>query len=154
MRPSPRALPSSFDISDAGRPDNHQPCERTGNLPWKDEQHQRPSTELFDINLNSVVFGQKLGIPHMKKHGDGPIVVLGSATSCISISSQPLYAASKHAVLGLARCTAHIGEAAESCIYISSVAPWLTLTSMVEGYPGDDSPGYPSKLAGRCGVGD
>ncbi|KAJ5826409.1 hypothetical protein N7474_003547 [Penicillium riverlandense] len=94
---------------------------------------QRPSTKLFDINVNSVVFGLKLGIHYMKSHGGGRIVVVGSAASYVPVSSQPLYTASKHAVLGLVRSTAQIREVAQSGISISWVAPWLTLTSMVQG---------------------
>lgn len=93
----------------------------------------RPPTQLFDVNINSVLFGLKLGIHHMKQHGGGRIVVTASAGSYVPIPSQPLYAASKHAVLGLARSTAQMGEVAESGVSISWIAPWLTLTSMVEG---------------------
>jgi NAD(P)-dependent dehydrogenase (short-subunit alcohol dehydrogenase family) len=91
---------------------------------------QRPSTALVDINLNSVIFGLKLGIHHMKH---GRIVVVGSAGSYVPIPSQPLYSASKHAVLGLVRSTALMPEVARSEVSISWIAPWLTLTSMVEG---------------------
>lgn len=93
----------------------------------------RPSTNVLDVNINSVVFGLKLGIHHMKQQKRGRIVVVASAGSYVPIPSQPLYSASKHAVLGLARSTAQILEVIESGISISWVAPWLTLTSMVEG---------------------
>ncbi|GLI80350.1 hypothetical protein PoHVEF18_008704 [Penicillium ochrochloron] len=96
-------------------------------------QLQRPSTSLFDVNVNSVVFGLKLGIHYMKKAGGGRIVVVGSAGSYVPVSSQPLYTASKHAVLGLARSTAQISEVIEAGVSISWIAPWLTLTPMVEG---------------------
>ncbi|CEJ62289.1 hypothetical protein PMG11_10791 [Penicillium brasilianum] len=94
---------------------------------------QRPSTQLFDVNVNSVVFGLKLGIQYMRKAGGGRIVVVGSAGSYVPIASQPLYSATKHAVLGLARSTAHIGEVIEAGVSISWIAPWLTLTPMTEG---------------------
>ncbi|KAJ5613343.1 hypothetical protein N7510_006537 [Penicillium lagena] len=94
---------------------------------------QRPSTKLFEINVDSVVFGLKLGIHYMKSHGGGRIVVVGSAASYVPVSSQPLYTATKHAVLGLVRSTAQIREVTQSGISISWVAPWLTLTSMVQG---------------------
>lgn len=94
---------------------------------------ERPSTQLFDVNVNSVVFGLKLGIHHMKQHGGGRIVVVGSAGSYVPVSSQPLYTATKHAVLGLARSTAQISEVVEAGVSISWIAPWLTLTPMVEG---------------------
>ncbi|KAJ5659949.1 hypothetical protein N7507_006400 [Penicillium longicatenatum] len=105
-----------------------------------DSALRRPSTQLFDINVNSVVFGLKLGIHHMKQNGGGRIVVVGSAGSYVPISSQPLYAASKHAVLGLARSTAQIEGVIKAGISISWIAPWLTLTSMVEGLEATKQP--------------
>jgi NAD(P)-dependent dehydrogenase (short-subunit alcohol dehydrogenase family) len=100
---------------------------------------KRPSTTLFDININSIVFGLKLGIYHMKPHG-GRIVVVASAGAYVPIPSQPLYSASKHAVLGLVRSTALTEEVLRSGISISWVAPWLTLTSMVEGLEATTNP--------------
>ncbi|KAE8380096.1 hypothetical protein BDV26DRAFT_257981 [Aspergillus bertholletiae] len=99
----------------------------------KEGRLQRPSTQLFDVNINSVVFGLKLAIHHMKQRGGGRIVVTGSAGSYLPVPSQPLYTASKHAVLGIVRSTALIEEVATANIAISWIAPWLTLTSMVEG---------------------
>lgn len=93
----------------------------------------RPSTQLFDVNVNSVIFGLKLGIHHMTQHGGGRIVVVGSAGSYVPVSSQPLYTATKHAVLGLARSTAQMSKVIEAGVSISWIAPWLTLTPMVEG---------------------
>ncbi|KAJ5108145.1 hypothetical protein N7456_004820 [Penicillium angulare] len=101
---------------------------------------QRPSTQVLDINVNSVIFGLKLGIHHMKQTGGGRIVVTASAGSYMPIPSQPLYAASKHAVLGLVRSTAQIEEVAKAGISISWTAPWLTLTSMVEGLEATTQP--------------
>ncbi|KAJ5195462.1 uncharacterized protein N7498_008900 [Penicillium cinerascens] len=101
---------------------------------------EKPSTQLIDINVNSVIFGLKLGIHHMKQHGGGRIVVIGSAASYVPVSSQPLYTASKHAVLGLCRATSQISEVVDSGISISWIAPWLTLTPMVEGLQAATSP--------------
>lgn len=101
---------------------------------------KRPPTRLFEINLNSVIFGLKLGINHMKKNGGGRILVTASAVSYVAYSSQPLYSASKHAVLGLVRSTAMIEEVTKAGISISWVAPWLTITSMVDGLQVASSP--------------
>jgi NAD(P)-dependent dehydrogenase (short-subunit alcohol dehydrogenase family) len=98
--------------------------------PQNPESLRRPPTVLVDVNLNSVIFGLKLGVHHMRH---GRIVVVGSAASYVPIPSQPLYAASKHAVLGLVRSTAMMDEVTRMGISIAWVAPWLTLTSMVEG---------------------
>jgi len=92
---------------------------------------ERPLTQLIDVNLNWVIFGLKSGIHHMKQHGGGRIVVTGSNASYVPVASQPLYTASKHAVLGLCRATSQINEVVESGISISWVAPWLTLTPMM-----------------------
>jgi NAD(P)-dependent dehydrogenase (short-subunit alcohol dehydrogenase family) len=105
--------------------------------PQNPETLQRPPTALVDVNLNSVIFGLKLGVHYMRH---GRIVVVGSAGSYVPIPSQPLYAASKHAVLGLVRSTALMDEVTRSGISISWIAPWLTLTSMVEGLEATTSP--------------
>ncbi|KAK9857882.1 hypothetical protein MYU51_020227 [Penicillium brevicompactum] len=97
----------------------------------RDGKCRRPPTTVVDVNLHSVIFGLKLGIQHLKKHGR--IVVVGSAGSYVPIPSQPLYSASKHAVLGLVRSTAQTEEVARTGVSISWIAPWLTMTSMVEG---------------------
>jgi NAD(P)-dependent dehydrogenase (short-subunit alcohol dehydrogenase family) len=116
----------------------HNPLADERNL--QDDTLERPSTQLIDINVNSVIFGLKLGIHHMKQHGGGRIVVTGSAASYVAISSQPLYTASEHAVLGLCRATSQISEVIDSKISISWIAPWLTLTPMVEGLQATTNP--------------
>lgn len=105
-------------------------------------QLRPPSTRLLEINVNAVIYGLKLGIHHMKKHG-GRIVITGSAGAYVPVPSQPLYTASKHAVLGLMRSTSMIDEVIQSGISISLVAPWLTVTSMVEGL---DAVSHPNTL--------
>ncbi|KAF7585496.1 hypothetical protein BBP40_010807 [Aspergillus hancockii] len=107
----------------------------------KDGELQRPPTEIFDVNINSVVFGLKLAIHHMKRGAaGGRIVVVGSAASYMPVPSQPLYSASKHAVLGLVRSTALIEEVIRADIVVSWIAPWLTLTDMVEGLEATTQP--------------
>ncbi|KAJ5720684.1 uncharacterized protein N7483_008618 [Penicillium malachiteum] len=93
---------------------------------------KRPSTQIFDVNLNSVIFGLKLGIHYMKPNGGGRIVVIGSAVSYVSRPFNTMYTASKHAVLGLVRSTAQKEDVVQAGISISWIAPWITLTPMVE----------------------
>ncbi|KAA8646790.1 hypothetical protein EYZ11_009958 [Aspergillus tanneri] len=99
----------------------------------QDSTLRRPYTQLFDVNLHSVIFGLKLAIHHMRPRGRGRIIVTGSAASYVPVPSQTLYTASKHAVLGLVRSTALMDEVTSAGIAISWVAPWLTLTPMVQG---------------------
>ncbi|KAK5801320.1 hypothetical protein VI817_003532 [Penicillium citrinum] len=99
-----------------------------------------PPTNILDVNINSVIFGLKLGVHHMKQHGEGRIVVTASAGSYVPIPTQPLYAATKHAVLGLCRSTAHMKEVTNSGVAISWIAPWLTITPMVEDLQATASP--------------
>ncbi|KAJ6008248.1 hypothetical protein N7540_012224 [Penicillium herquei] len=93
---------------------------------------KRPSTQIFDVNLNSVIFGLKLGIHYMKRNGGGNIVVIGSAVSYVSQPFNTFYTASKHAVLGLVRSTAQKEDVVRAGISISWIAPWLTMTPMLE----------------------
>jgi NAD(P)-dependent dehydrogenase (short-subunit alcohol dehydrogenase family) len=106
----------------------------------QDDTLKQPLTQLIDTNVNSVIFGLKLGIHHMKQYGGGSIVVTGSAASYLPVSSQSLYAASKHAVLGLCRATSQVSEVIDSKISKSWIAPWLTLTPMVEGLQATTNP--------------
>lgn len=99
-----------------------------------------PPTKLLDVNINSVIFGLKLGMHHMKQHGEGRIVVTASAGSYVPIPSQPIYAASKHAVLGICRSTAQMKEVKDSGVAISWIAPWLTITPMVKGLQAATNP--------------
>jgi len=88
-----------------------------------------PTGKIFDVNFTGVVYNIKLAMYHMLREG-GRIVVIGSTGSYFAIPNMPLYAASKHAVLGLIRATSRRAECLEHGISISMVAPSITETRM------------------------
>ena len=93
-----------------------------------------PSNAIFDVNVTGVIYNLKLAIHHMKsQQGGGRVIIVGSAASYVAVPEHDIYAASKHAVLGLMRATSQREENKRSNISISMVAPWLTETPMTSG---------------------
>ncbi len=54
-------------------------------------------------NLDGVVFGTHAALPALRARGGGAIVATASLAGLTSVPYDPLYAANKHAVVGLAR---------------------------------------------------
>ncbi|WP_062434146.1 SDR family oxidoreductase [Herbidospora daliensis] len=55
------------------------------------------------VNLDGVVFGAHAAIPALKASGGGTIVATASMAGIVGIPLDPIYAANKHAVVGLIR---------------------------------------------------
>ncbi len=58
---------------------------------------------VMGINLDGVVFGTVAAMPALRKRGGGSIVATASLAGLTSVPFDPLYAANKHAVVGLTR---------------------------------------------------
>ncbi len=58
------------------------------------------------INLDGVVFGIHAVVPAMRERGGGSIVATASLAGLTAVPFDPLYAANKHAVVGLVRSLA------------------------------------------------
>jgi NAD(P)-dependent dehydrogenase (short-subunit alcohol dehydrogenase family) len=91
---------------------------------------KRPPDTIFDINVKGVIYGIKLAL-HLMEGQRGNIIVTGSAGSYVGIPEQDIYAASKHALLGLIRSTARRPGFESRSVALSMVAPWLTKTPLV-----------------------
>jgi NAD(P)-dependent dehydrogenase (short-subunit alcohol dehydrogenase family) len=61
---------------------------------------------VLDVNLIAVFRLVREAVPHLKAHGAGRIVTIGSTTSTFGDEGLCAYAASKHAVLGLTKSIA------------------------------------------------
>jgi NAD(P)-dependent dehydrogenase (short-subunit alcohol dehydrogenase family) len=58
---------------------------------------------LFAVNVKGVFLGCKLAIPHFLKRGGGAIINMSSSGGLLARASDPVYSASKHAVMGLTK---------------------------------------------------
>jgi len=58
---------------------------------------------VMGINLDGVVFGTVAALPALRERGGGSIVATASLAGLTATPFDPLYAANKHAVVGLAR---------------------------------------------------
>jgi NAD(P)-dependent dehydrogenase (short-subunit alcohol dehydrogenase family) len=61
---------------------------------------------LFAVNVKGVYFGCKFALPHLIKRGGGAIVNMASSGGLLPRASDPVYSASKHAVIGLTQALA------------------------------------------------
>ena len=89
---------------------------------------------VFDVNVGANVVATSVAIPLLD--GDGDIVVTASAAGLMPFAPDPIYTASKHAVIGLVRS---LGEVLDGGgVRIHAVCPGGTATPMagsVEGLP-------------------
>src|SRR4051794_3188707 len=81
-------------------------------------------------NLDGVVFGTHAVLPAMKARGGGAIVATASLAGLTAVPFDPLYAANKHAVVGLARS---LGPAlAADNITYNAICPGFAESKIVE----------------------
>lgn len=101
-------------------------------------EHSKPLTEktekeyqfVMDINVKGVFFAMKYEIPAMLKNGGGAIVNTSSVAGLVGIPQIPIYAATKHAVVGISKSVAL--EYAASGIRINTVNPGGIKTAMLD----------------------
>ncbi|MBT3272650.1 MAG: SDR family oxidoreductase [Spirochaetales bacterium] len=85
---------------------------------------------LMAVNVKSMFFAAKYGMPYLTKNPESYIVNVGSISSFVGQALTPVYTTSKHAVLGLTRSIA-LDYAAQG-IRCNCVCPGITLTPMLE----------------------
>jgi NAD(P)-dependent dehydrogenase (short-subunit alcohol dehydrogenase family) len=59
--------------------------------------------ETLNLNLRASVLACAQAAPHMRRRGGGAIVLTASTAGLVGAHVSPLYAAAKHAVVGLAK---------------------------------------------------
>jgi NAD(P)-dependent dehydrogenase (short-subunit alcohol dehydrogenase family) len=80
------------------------------------------------INLDGVVFGVHAALPALKARGGGAIVATSSLAGLVSVPFEPIYAANKHAVVGLVRS---LGPAlAAENITVNALCPGFAETAI------------------------
>ena len=89
-----------------------------------DEQYFR----ILNINVNGVVFGVREAIKAMTPNG-GSILATASLAGLIAYEGDPIYALTKHAVVGLCR---GLGlQLRDSGITLNAICPGITATPLV-----------------------
>lgn len=83
------------------------------------------------INLDGVVFGANAAVPALRTSGGGTIVVTASMAGLVPVPLDPLYAANKHAVVGLARSMAELY--APEGIRVQALCPSFADTAILGG---------------------
>jgi len=85
---------------------------------------------VMGINLDGVVFGTVAALPALRERGGGAIVATASLAGLTAVPFDPLYAANKHAVVGLARSLG-LGLADEG-IRFNAICPGFAESSIIE----------------------
>ena len=91
-----------------------------------DAQYER----ILGVNVDGVVYGMRALVPLVERQG-GAFVVTASLAGLTAVAADPLYAATKHFVVGLVRSVAP--ELAERGIRVNAVCPGYTDTPLLDG---------------------
>src|SRR6476661_8062164 len=86
-------------------------------------------TRIMRVNVDGVVFGTRAAIRSMQRRGGGAIVATSSLAGLIPFPPDPIYDASKHAVVGLIRSAAP--TLAAKGITANTVNPGITDTNIL-----------------------
>lgn len=84
-----------------------------------------------DVNLHGVILGMKLALPAMVARGSGHVINIASAAAKIGVPREAVYAATKHAVLGVSQ-SARL-ELRGTGVDLSVVMPGLVRTQLASG---------------------
>lgn len=90
-----------------------------------DEQYRR----VMRVNVDGVVFGVREAARAMQRHGGGQIVCTASLAGIVPFGHDPVYTASKHAVVGLVRSLAE--QLDGKGIHIAAVCPGIVETPLI-----------------------
>jgi len=85
----------------------------------------------MSVNVDGVFFGVNAALPAMRARGGGAMVLTASLAGLTSVPGDPIYAASKHAVVGLARALGPrlVGEN----ITVNALCPGFADTAINDG---------------------
>ena len=96
-----------------------------------DEQYRR----IMRVNLDHVFFGIRELTPLMAGRGGGWIVATASLAGLTGVPLDPVYAATKHAVVGLVRSLGPVLE--QQGIRLNAICPGFTDTPLLDGGSAD-----------------
>jgi len=84
---------------------------------------------VMGVNLDGVVFGVHAVLPAMRRRGAGSIVATASLAGLTAVPFDPLYAANKHAVVGLVRS---LGLLDQEGIRVNAVCPGFSESKIID----------------------
>lgn len=84
---------------------------------------------IMGVNLDGVVFGIHAVLPALERRGGGAIVATASLAGLTAVPMDPLYAANKHAVVGLVRSLG--GLAQERGVRVNAVCPGFAESKII-----------------------
>jgi NAD(P)-dependent dehydrogenase (short-subunit alcohol dehydrogenase family) len=92
----------------------------------------------FDINVLGVLLSMKYEIPALAKAGGGAIINNASIAGVVGMPGGAVYMGTKHAVLGMTKCTAL--EVAKENIRVNAVSPGPIETAMFDRFAASGGP--------------
>ena len=97
-----------------------------------DEFDEERYRHVMGVNLDGVVFGIHAALPALRRRGGGSIVATASLAGLTPVPLDPLYAANKHAVVGLVRSLGplYVGEN----IRINGVCPGFAESKIIANF--------------------
>ncbi len=84
---------------------------------------------MIDVNVDGVFFGLQAAVPALRRAGGGSIVATASLAGLVATPPTPVYALTKHAVVGLVRSAAI--PLARERISLSAIAPGFADTAII-----------------------
>ena len=94
------------------------------------------------INLDGVVFGIHAALPALRVRGGGSIVATASMAGLVPVALDPIYAANKHAVVGLARSLGQLYG--PEGITVNALCPSFAETNIIQNIkPFLEAQGFP-----------
>jgi meso-butanediol dehydrogenase/(S,S)-butanediol dehydrogenase/diacetyl reductase len=98
-----------------------------GNVETLDEETW---DRAMDVNLKSVFLSSKYAVPHMRKQGEGSILIIASANAVRPYANRDAYSASKGALIALTKGMAL--SFAKDQIRVNCLCPGTTDTPMLD----------------------
>jgi NAD(P)-dependent dehydrogenase (short-subunit alcohol dehydrogenase family) len=101
----------------------------TAGMPIGDAFDPARYRRLVGVNLDGVVYGVHAALPALRRAGGGAVLITASLSGLTPFPGDPLYAATKAAVVGLARSLAE--PLAVDGVTITALCPGFTDTPLV-----------------------